>query len=250
SIHGITLDYGPYGWLEDYNPQWTPNTTDRHHKRYRFENQPQIAQWNLLQLANALYPLINEAKPLENILNNFSIQFEKEYLKMMHQKLGFEIYNEETQHIVLLLKENLQSIETDMTIFFRNLSTINKSDSATIALEKIKESFYDMNELKDVVFENWIYWFSLYIKLLQNQMQSDLQRKNSMNAVNPKYILRNYMAQLVIDDAEKGDYSLLNEMYQLLLNPYDEQPEFNKWFSKRPEWAKHKIGCSVLSCSS
>ena len=250
SIHGITIDYGPYGWLEDYNLQWTPNTTDRQHKRYRYENQPQIAQWNLVQLANALYPLINDAKPLEAILNQFSTQYEIDYQKMMLQKVGFETDNQDTRSLILLLTENLQAIETDMTLFFRTLSTVSKKDSPEMAIEKISLSFYNTSELKEEVLKRWMYWFSLYIQQLQYEKQSDKHRKKRMNLVNPKYVLRNYMAQMVIEEADKGNYDLLHEMYQLLLNPYQEQPNYQKWFAKRPDWAKHKIGCSMLSCSS
>jgi len=71
-----------------------------------------------------------------------------------------------------------------------------------------------------------------------------------MNKVNPKYVLRNYMAQLIIDDAGKSDYTLLNEIHEALKNPYDEQEQYQKWFAKRPEWARDKVGCSMLSCSS
>lgn len=250
SIHGITIDYGPYGWLEDYNPNWTPNTTDNEHKRYRFGNQPQIAQWNLLQLANALYPLIEEVKPLEKILNNFPVKYEEDYIQMMHNKVGLEELNEITKNIIYLLTENLQLTETDMTIFFRKLSQVSKEDSVENAFQKIAASFYVSEEIKETIYDTWLFWFTLYINQLKKENQSDLERKKRMNLVNPKYVLRNYMAQLAIDAAEKEDYSLINELYEMLLNPYDEQEQYQKWFTKRPDWAKNKIGCSALSCSS
>ena len=250
SIHGITIDYGPYGWLEDYNLNWTPNTTDNQHKRYRFGNQPKIAQWNLLQLANALYPLIEEAKPLENILNDFSDKYDADYNKMMHDKLGFENSNLETQKIINDLVGNLQLTETDMTIFFRNLSNVSKDDSIEDAFEKIKIAFYETKDLKGNIFETWTQWFTSYLKELKLENHSDSERKAKMHLVNPKYVLRNYMAQLAIDQANDNDYTLINELYTMLLNPYDEQIEFEKWFAKRPDWAKNKVGCSALSCSS
>lgn len=250
SIHGITIDYGPYGWLEDYNLNWTPNTTDNQHKRYRFGNQPKIAQWNLLQLANALFPLIEEAKPLENILNDFSDKFDLDYNKMMHDKLGFENANSQTQDIINDLVENLQLTETDMTMFFRNLSTVLKEDSIENAFEKIKDAFYEPEAVKGDIFETWKHWFTLYLNQLKSENESDSERKVKMNLVNPKYVLRNYMAQLAIDQANDEDYTLINELYKMLLNPYDEQIEFEKWFAKRPDWAKNKVGCSALSCSS
>jgi uncharacterized protein YdiU (UPF0061 family) len=248
SIHGLTIDYGPYGWLEDYDPNWTPNTTDRQNKRYRFGNQPEIALWNLYKLANALYLLINDTKPLEEILNAFSVDYQKEYLSMMRNKLGLKVINEDDVILIEGLTELLQLAETDMTIFFRNLSNIKKTDSVEVALDAIKESFY--NELNVSVLNNWHVWLEHYTNRINQELLTDAERKEQMNLVNPKYVLRNYMAQLCIDDADKGNYSLLKELFELLKNPYVEQPENQKWFAKRPDWARDKVGCSMLSCSS
>jgi uncharacterized protein YdiU (UPF0061 family) len=250
SIHGMTIDYGPYGWLEDYDPNWTPNTTDRQNKRYRFGNQPDIALWNLYKLANALNLLINDAKPLEQILNAFSVDYQKEYLGMMRNKLGLKIVKEEDAILVESLTELLQLVETDMTIFFRNLGNIQKEDSANVTFEKIKEAFYNENDLTESILGNWHTWLSYYTNRINEETLTDAQRKQQMNSVNPKYVLRNYMAQLSIDDAEKGDYALVKELFKLLKKPYDEQPENQKWFAKRPDWARDKVGCSMLSCSS
>ncbi|PZX94278.1 YdiU family protein [Flavobacterium aquariorum] len=250
SIHGITIDYGPYGWLEDYNPNWTPNTTDREYKRYRFGNQPDIALWNLYQLANALYPLINEAKPLEAILNGFGSGYQREYLNMMRNKLGLKISKDEDAVLIEGLTELLQVVETDMTIFFRNLGSVQKEDSIEATLDKIKEAFYNEKDLNESILNKWHTWLQQYIKRINQETLTDDERKLFMNLVNPKYVLRNYMAQLSIDAADKGDYSLLNELFELLKKPYDEQLESQKWFAKRPDWARDKVGCSMLSCSS
>ena len=105
--------------------------------------------------------------------------------------------------------------------------------------------------MKDKVISNqWKEWFKNYSERLQDESSTDIERKLAMNAVNPKYVLRNYMAQLAIDASETGDYKLIDELFQLLKNPYDEQLENEKWFAKRPEWARNKVGCSMLSCSS
>ncbi|MDI1305249.1 MAG: YdiU family protein [bacterium] len=250
SIHGITIDYGPYGWLEDYDPNWTPNTTDRQHKRYRFGNQPEIALWNLYQLANALYPLIQDAKPLETILDAFSLDYEKKYLNMMQNKLGFQIKKETDAILIESLTQLLQLVETDMTIFFRNLSTVTKEDTAITAFNKIKDAFYNEKDLNETILKDWHDWFENYSIRINEETLLDTERKEQMNRVNPKYVLRNYMAQLCIEDADKGNYSLLNELFEMLKNPYDEQPNFQKWFAKRPDWARDKVGCSMLSCSS
>jgi len=252
SILGLTIDYGPYGWLEDYDPNWTPNTTDRSHRRYRFGYQPSIALWNLNQLANALHVLIDDAEALETILNEFPKIYGKQYLAMMRQKLGLEIAQEEDNNLIETLHKTLQLTETDMTIFFRNLSQLKKNsslDSNNVFLNIISDAFYQEEIEKDVLIA-WKDWFDLYLARLHKEALSDEERQIKMNEVNPKYVLRNYMAQLAIDAADNGNYSLIEEMYELLKHPYAEQPKSEKWFVKRPEWARHKIGCSMLSCSS
>ena len=250
SILGLTIDYGPYGWLEDYNLDWTPNTTDRENRRYRFGNQPLIAQWNLYQLANALFPLIEDAKPLEDALQRFEHEYHEAYYSMMCSKLGFRYTDESDNALIDTLKKTLSFTETDMTIFFRLLSEVKTEDSATSAMQKVEDAFYKPEVYASAYRKPWENWMTSYIKRINHETTTDEERKTSMNAVNPKYVLRNYMAQLAIDAADKLDFSVLDELYQMLKNPYSEQPEYEKWFTKRPEWARHKVGCSMLSCSS
>lgn len=249
SILGLTIDYGPYGWLEGYEYGWTPNTTDEQHKRYRYGNQPNIGLWNLLQLANAIYPLINEAAPLELILNQYKTDFDNKRLSMMRSKLGLQIDDENDEKLIQDLEDILHQTETDMTIFFRNLSHLKK-ENASEGLRVISDAFYKADEVVGNIKKRWDTWIENYFDRLKKETSSDVERKAKMNRVNPKYVLRNYMAQLAIDDADKGDYQLIDELFQMLKKPYDEQPKFEKWFAKRPEWARHKVGCSMLSCSS
>ena len=249
SILGLTIDYGPYGWLEGFDFGWTPNTTDKQHKRYRYGNQPTIGLWNLYQLANALYPLIEEAAPLEKILEGYKSNFEKKSQDMMRAKLGLTSDKETDINIIQSLENNLQATETDMTIFFRTLSSFKKEQPEK-GVELIQDAFYTPDTIKGNVLNNWKQWFADYAKRLGDETTSADERQQQMNKVNPKYVLRNYMAQLAIDKADKGDTSLLEEMYLLLKEPYSEQPKFEHWFAKRPEWARHKVGCSMLSCSS
>ena len=253
SILGLTIDYGPYGWLEGYDPDWTPNTTDRQNKRYRYGYQPRIALWNLLQLANTIYPLVEDAKPFETVLETFQTKYKHQFLKMMGRKIGLKNPTQQDAALIDSLQVVLQATETDMTIFFRNLSNFNKEmiiDNDGVFLEVIKKAFYKPEEIKDEILISWKNWFEKYKSRLLNEGWSDAERKRAMNLVNPKYVLRNYMAQIAIEAAEKGDYSMVNELYELLKRPYDEQPSATKWFEKRPEWARHKVGCSMLSCSS
>lgn len=249
SILGLTIDYGPYGWLEGYDYGWTPNTTDSQHKRYRYGNQPNIVLWNLYQLANALFLLINEAEGLEKILADFGTNFEIQYLEMMRSKIGLFNQNENDQKLIQELENNLHLTETDMTIFYRNLSQFQK-EKPEEGLKIIAAAFYNSIEEFPKITEAWDNWFNQYSERLQLETATNTERAEKMNSVNPKYVLRNYMAQLAIDAADKGDYNLIDELFNLLKNPYSEQKEQEKWFVKRPEWARNKVGCSMLSCSS
>ena len=260
SIHGDTIDFGPYGWLEGFDNAWTPNTTDRQHRRYRYGHQPQIALWNLLQLANALYPLVEDAEPLQEILHEFQSQFEIKYKSMMGEKIGLSNVTSADYELLVNLEQTLQLTETDMTMFFRLLARVPKTssvptaegedDALDFAISMVTDAFYEPAELTGDVMASWRDWFRAYQVRLNQTELSDADRATKMNRVNPKYVLRNYMAQLAIDKATAGDVSLIDELYQLLKQPYDEQPESEEWFAKRPEWARHKVGCSMLSCSS
>ena len=247
SILGLTIDFGPYGWLEDFDFGWTPNTTDKQHKRYRYGNQPNIGLWNLYQLANALYPLVNDAKPFEEILEWYKTNFGIQSLKMMKSKLGLYEDVDNDESLIQNLEENLQLTETDMTLFFRLLSGFSSDKKNEISL--IADAFYE-DKISSEVKQKWNNWFGNYQLRIKKERLSDKERAKKMNAVNPKYVLRNYMAQMAIEAAEKGNYELIDELYQLLKNPYDEQTQHQKWFAKRPNWAKDKIGSSMLSCSS
>ena len=249
SILGLTIDYGPYGWLEGFDLGWTPNTTDKQHKRYRYGNQPNIGLWNLYQLANALYPLIDEAAPLEKILEGYKSSFAQKSLETMRAKLGLFLAEKTDINLIQSLEDNLQVIEIDMTIFFRLLSSFKKEQPEK-GIELIQDAFYTPDKLVGEILNDWKHWFVSYAKRLEKENISYEEREQRMKTTNPKYVLRNYMAQLAIDKADKGDISLVKEIYELLKKPYSEQPEFEHWFAKRPEWARHKVGCSMLSCSS
>ena len=250
SILGLTIDYGPYGWIDDYNPNWTPNTTDREQKRYRFGNQPEIVLWNLFQLANALFPLIEEAKPLEAILEKFQTKYDSAFLQMMRSKLGLTIESKKDTKLINELLNILQVSETDMTIFYRELSSVKKNHSPGLAIATIDASFYKPQEIKREILKQWERWFTKYLNRLKEEEISDEHRKELMQKVNPKYVLRNYMAQLAIDAANNDNFELITELHELLKHPYEEQNHLEKWYAKRPDWAKTKIGSSMLSCSS
>lgn len=255
SILGLTIDYGPYGWLEDYNPSWTPNTTDAGQRRYRYGQQPNIAGWNLVQLANAIYPLVDAVEPLQNAINAYSESFEEGWKSMMAQKLGLNGYVAETDDkLVEELQTVLQLVETDMTIFYRKLALLDMHASGDTAddilMAPLLDAYYSPEQLTDEHRAQIGNWLRRYMARVQREGTPDDVRRSRMNAVNPKYVLRNYLAQLAIDKAEEGDVSMVNELLELLRRPYDEQPEHGVYAQKRPDWARHRAGCSMLSCSS
>jgi uncharacterized protein YdiU (UPF0061 family) len=252
SILGLTIDYGPYGWLEDYDPGWTPNTTDAVGRRYCYGNQPHIAQWNLVQLANAIYPIIQNEEGLKDALDQYRLTFQKGWTDTMAQKLGFQKFSEETdEEIVNELLDILRNVETDMTLFFRALADIeSNTDDAENASAHFENSYYQPEQLTKDYQRLLSSWLVKYRQRLQRDNVPFTQKKALMNSVNPKYVLRNYLAQLAIDKAEDGDNSVIYELLDVLRNPYDEQPEHEKYAAKRPEWARNRPGCSMLSCSS
>ncbi len=263
SILGLTIDYGPYGWLEAFDGNWTPNTTDAAQHRYAFAKQPEIVQWNLLQLANAILPLINEAEPLELILRQNAINFRQQWQLMMLNKLGLTHYNEKTDSILIEnILELLAEVETDMTIFFRKLSCIHqlenrqhfeslfKQNDSINLTPFLNPAYYQPNQLDTNYFQKLNQFIRLYLNRCDVENQSSESIFTLMNRTNPKYIFRNYLAHETIEKTETGDFSMIEELLQLLKNPYHEQPNFDHYAQLRPEWARHKIGCSMLSCSS
>jgi uncharacterized protein YdiU (UPF0061 family) len=267
SILGLTIDSGPYGWLEDYDPNWTPNTTDASGCRYRFDHQPQIALWNLVQLANAISSLIERVDPLQAVLDAYRKDFQTRWHSMMAQKLGLRRFEVETdKDLVADLLTLLQLVETDMTIFFRKLAAVdchaegneggveNDSDgdgeSDGELLSPLRRAYYQPDQLTEKSHAQIASWLRRYRTRVRQDGRSDTERREQMNSVNPKYVLRNYLAQLAIDKAEAGDPSLVHELLEVLRRPYDEQSEYEKHAEKRPEWARHRPGCSMLSCSS
>ncbi len=247
SILGLTIDYGPYGWLEDFDPGWTPNTTDAGGRRYCFGNQPQVAQWNLVRLANALYPLIGEEEPLQEALAVYSRGFQQGWRTMIAGKLGLAAFETGDDDLVHELFAILHALEMDMTLFFRNLSRFKISDAPAEEIPAfLSEAAYRPLGSPSRLGA----WLGRYGKRLHRESLPEEERRRRMNRVNPKYVLRNYLAQMAIDRAEQGDFSLVSELLDLLRTPYDEQPGREEYARKRPEWARNRAGCSMLSCSS
>jgi uncharacterized protein YdiU (UPF0061 family) len=206
SILGLTIDYGPYGWLEGYDPTWTPNTTDAQGRRYSYGNQPYMAQWNLTQLANALYPLIGETQPLKEALDVYGTTFQESWQITMAAKIGLKNREPEDGQLINNLLELLTKTETDMTIFFRRLALVNARTTQDDAIDILHEAYYKPEELNSSYRSEMIGWLVAYRSRLAQDNADDRQRLERMNRVNPKYVFRNYLAQQAIDKAEQGDF--------------------------------------------
>ena len=252
SILGLTIDYGPYGWLENYDPDWTPNTTDAQGRRYRYGNQPKIAYWNLVQLANAIYPLIMSAESLQQALTVFSETFDAGWQNTQAAKLGVNAFDaDRDDELVAGLLTLLQTCETDMTLFYRELADVDLREQTPTDVQFLqmlaRNSYLPLDDTKN---QQALRWFAIYRQRCLNDTLGPVGRQAKMNAVNPKYVLRNYLAQQAIDSAEQGDFGLVTELLAVLSQPYRDQPGKERFAAMRPEWAKHRAGCSMLSCSS
>jgi uncharacterized protein YdiU (UPF0061 family) len=240
SILGLTIDYGPYGWLEGYDPLWTPNTTDAHSRRYAYGQQPHIAQWNLVRLAEALLPLV-EKDALEQGLALYAETFNRGWQRAFVEKLGLASWKTEDEDLVREMFAALSEAETDFTLFFRNLAAVSLEQPS---LEPLRRAFYD-----DAPRPRLEAWLERYAARARAEGERDTRAART-NRVNPKYVPRNYLAQQAIDAMENGDASVLERLMNVLQRPYDEQPEHDALAERRPEWARHRAGCSALSCSS
>ena len=255
SIHGATIDYGPYGWLEGFDPGWTPNTTDAAHRRYRYGHQPQIAQWNLMQLANALVQLTGETEPLEQSLRRYAEDYERDNAAMWRAKAGLVAtgYDVAADQLMTELFELLVATETDMTIFFRRLADVEVTGTADRSDEELVAPLADAYYLEGAAEEMTgatAQWLRRYCELAARGFRSDEDRRAAMNGVNPNYVLRNYLAQLAIDAAEGDDFEPVVELLDVLRTPYADIEGRESFAEKRPDWARNRPGCSQLSCSS
>ncbi len=247
SILGLTIDYGPYGWIDDYDPDWTPNTTDAQGRRYRFGWQPKIAHWNLVRLAQALSPLFEDAAPLQEGIDRYASVYTAADRDNVASKLGLGECRDEDIALMQDLHALLHMHEVDMTLWFRALVEV---DPAAPTLEPLRVAFYD--EQKRAAGEGALTaWLTRYsARLLEDGLHAGDTRRERMCAVNPKFLLRNYLAQEAIDKASAGDAAGIGELLDVMRRPYEEQPGFERYAQRRPDWAREKAGCSMLSCSS
>jgi len=253
SILGLTIDYGPYGWIEPFDLDWTPNITDASGRRYRFGAQPAVAHWNLAQLARALAPLAGDLEPLRATIDRFPAELSAHYRHANLRKLGLAGRRDteaDDDELLTSLGALLVEIETDMTLFYRRLAQVPRAASASEALAILGEAYYAPDAITAAQEAAIAGWLRRYAARLAAEGIDDAERRQRMDAINPRYVPRNYLVQQVIEATERGDRAALPELLDVLRRPYDEQPGRERFAGKRPDWARHKPGCSMLSCSS
>lgn len=246
SVLGLTIDYGPYGFIDAYDPDFTPNTTDAQGRRYRFGWQPQIAYWNLQQLASALSPLITEAAALQAGLDAYLREFNRLTRENTARKLGVSECTEGDLQLMDDLHRWMQAAEVDRTLFFNALAV---EDVETLTPESFNDAFYNpaAQVANTATFDAWLARFKARVK--EDAWAADL-RLETLRLANPAFILRNWITQAAIDRAEAGDLQGIHDLLAVIKTPYEPHPGFTGAAGKRPEWARNAPGCGMLSCSS
>lgn len=236
SVLGLTLDYGPFGFMDGYQPQQICNHSDTQ-GRYAFHMQPRIGQWNCHALAQALLPLIGDIDTTQEALAAYVPCFEQKHAQLMAAKFGLKEVRENDLDLISDFLDLMATGSIDYTYSFRALSNYCISTDA-IENEKLRDMFIDRAGLDQ--------WLQRYRARLLAENSDDDQRQRSMKLSNPKFVLRNYLAQQAIAAAEDQDFNEIERLFTILREPYAEQAEFESYAAQPPEWA-HTIS---VSCSS
>ncbi|MDB5196851.1 MAG: YdiU family protein [Flaviaesturariibacter sp.] len=246
SILGLTIDYGPYSFLDDYDPAFTPNTTDLPGRRYAFGRQPSVGYWNLGCLANALVPLLSDTKGLIAVLETYQTILLESYRAMMGRKLGLREFRSSDTDLFSGLEKVLSTLQPDMTLFYQLLIDL-PLPPATEAdwMAHLQGSFYRLPGAEEKA--TLLTWLRDYtVRLQENGSRENAQA--IMRAANPRFVLRNYLLHQAIEELGLGKTDLFNQLQAAIADPYADS--FDQFFTKRPDWASEKAGCSMLSCSS
>jgi serine/tyrosine/threonine adenylyltransferase len=253
SALGLTIDYGPYGFLEPFDPHWTPNTTDAGGRRYRYGAQPNIALWNVARLAEALHPLLAQKLEEQPALDRLSecmaqaaSRMQDSMRQMFAQKFGLSLTPSDDSFLAEGLG-HLEATSADHTLFFRALCGVAEAPSDERLVAALGNVWYGEAPSVDV---GMFPWLRGVLGRWAQDGRTCAERAQAMQAQNPAVVPRNWLAQEAIDAAHKGDAAPLHRLATRLQTPYADQAEDTYFAQKRPAWAEHKAGCSMLSCSS
>lgn len=234
SILGLTLDYGPFGFMEGFDPQHICNHTDRQ-GRYSYRMQPQMAEWNCYALGQALLPLIGSVEDTKTALAPFQADYTTRLDYLLHAKLGLCSTHATDRALFDAMFDLMQANHVDFTLFFRFLCDLQIEDASQDA--RLRDLFIDR-----LAFDAWA---TLYRDRLQQENSVDAERRLAMQAVNPKYVLRNYLVQIAIEKAQNKDFSEVAKLLAILEKPFDEQPEHAAYAELPPDWASTlEVSCS------
>jgi len=229
SIASLTIDYGPYAFLDDYNPDYICNHTDVE-ERYSFGNQPYIAEWNLSMLMQALSPIADSDK-MAKILFQYRKAYKQYYIELMRKKLGLLNEDDEDAELIKSLLKIMREQPIDYTYFFRILSDYPKSKRDILDHVIMKRPFEE--------------WFEQYDLRLENEILSLQQRTIKMKKINPKFVLKNYMLQEAIEHAHNKDFSLVDDLLAIAHNPFDEHVKYEHYAKPTPlKYKNLQLGCS------
>ena len=234
SILGLTLDYGPFGFMEAFDARHICNHTDQQ-GRYSYQMQPRIGQWNCFALGQAMLPLIGSVEDTEAALAGYEAVFETRQDALLHAKLGLATFQPDDDKLIDAMFAILQNNRVDFTQFFRRLGELQVGNPA------------GDEPLRDLIIDRPAFdaWAEQYRQRLRAENSDDAGRRLAMHAVNPKYVLRNYLAQVAIDRALQQDFSEVEKLQAILRRPFDEQPEHDKYADLPPDWASHlEVSCS------
>ena len=247
SILGLTIDYGPYSFVDNFDPEFTPNTTDLPGRRYAFGNQPSIGYWNLGCLANAILPLLPDKEELVAALETYKDLYWQKYFLMMGRKLGLDEVRQEDVKLFTQLEETLTSIQPDMTIFYQLLIDLPLYMASKEEVAKhFEQSLY--SDLTAEQSEALYAFIKVYLARINTNKITRQASQEHMRAANPRFILRNYLLHQAIEELERGENQLFTKLQEALKEPYTDK--YDEFFEIRPGWANEKAGCSMLSCSS
>jgi uncharacterized protein YdiU (UPF0061 family) len=234
SILGLTLDYGPFGFMEAFDAQHICNHTDQQ-GRYSYANQHQVGHWNCYALGQALLPLIGTVEDTEDALSVYQPEFARKMDELLHAKLGLVETRDEDRALFDAMFALMQANHVDFTQFFRKLGGLQVD--APAADEALRDLFIDRPAFDA--------WAATYRERLRAEASVDAARKGGMEAVNPKYVLRNYLAQVAIEKAQNKDFGEIARLLSVLEHPFDEQPGNEAYAALPPDWASHlEVSCS------